>query len=1186
MHKIPHEYSMELENTYTGQDIINDFSDKDYMRGRSYFKQERVKNILYNNGILSAKVQGTRKNPYQVKVEIHLGKNNTKSFTGTCSCPVGFKCKHMVAALLEWQNIFSSKKARTQAVAQIHTLVNPPTNAPKFDESPLQTKERIIDVAFEDINTNNQQKHLEQVPDIAPAAFDQNLTRWLESLQETETQLNSSPSQGKVLIYIIEPSKGQEGFVVIPYTAYILKKGGFSANKTPYNLNYIDSYTRANYVQDNDLEILRLITGLIPYFNKHDLKFSIPRSSSALLLLKLLIDTNRCYLANEMYPNNYLTMGQPKDATIGWKTQSDGTQTVQVMVENITLPIILPLIPLHYICPILRTIGIANIQSGITDQQLLALLKAPNVKPQHASMLSTKLSSILGTNIKELLPTPLPISNLNVEPIPILKLTEISISLLKSPFWGSQQPTEGKIAMAAASLSFDYQGKTIGYYDPMSELSRFKGGEVQIIPRNKLKEKELMEHLQMLGFGVRYKDIIDYYNIKQEYYNYITIGRPHQNFHKDKTRDYCWQKFVEHDIPQLKEQGWQIKFSASFPYGTMYATDEWYGEIHNGENNWFDVELGVNIEGNKVNLIPILLDLLKKDNNIFDNIEKFNDKNPLIVSLKDGKRLALAPDRIKALLSTLQDLFNNIDATGKIKMQDLDAALLAEIEAAMQSLNMRWFGGERVRDLGKKLKNFEAIKTVTIPQNFQGQLRAYQQEGLNWLQFLREYHLAGILADDMGLGKTVQVLAHIATEKANGSLSNLFLVIAPTSLMTNWRVEAERFVPSLKVLTLHGMKRKEHFNDISKYDVILTTYPLLLRDKDILLKHEYHTIILDEAQTIKNASAKITQITNQLKASHRLCMTGTPLENHLGELWSLFNFLLPGYLGTSNQFFTLFRSPIEKDGDLQKVKILTKRIKPFILRRTKQAVMTELPSKTEIVHLVELEGEQRDLYETIRISMHEKIQKEIALHGMAKSHIIVLDALLKLRQVCCDPSLLKMDAAKKVKQSAKRLEVIRMVKEMVEEGRKILFFSQFTSMLEIIEEQLRLLNISYVKLTGQTKDRETPIRSFQDGEVPLFLISLKAGGTGLNLTAADTVIHYDPWWNPAAENQATDRAYRMGQDKPVFVYKMITSGTVEEKIIEMQKKKATLINNLFDPTTKTSAKLTVNDIKILFDPLT
>jgi len=1125
---------MSFEKFYTTEDIISNFPDKDYLRGSAYAKQGHVRNLSFNNGKLFADVQGSRVEAYQVEIKITSRKDNAKILDGTCSCPIGYDCKHVVATLLEGEKLFS--------------------------ESP-------------NINT---------------PVLDKNLDLWLESLKQDEKQ-EEDRNSGNILIYNLQPSKDCEAFIVSPIAAYIKKMGSFGSKKS-YHLDRRFSYNRPNYVQDNDIVILRLISALTssPTYGS---SFEISGGEEALLLLKLLVESKRCYLADEASPKNFLSFGETRSAKLIWQTQSDGSQVLNITVENIKAPIILFLTPLYYICPISRKIGVVEVNLNISDKQipdkqLVHLLQAPSVKPQQVEVLNEKLISIFGNNAHELLPAKLPISNIDIEPIPVLKLMGIMIQPRKHDGWATRigEP----VNVAAASLSFDYGGKIIAYDDPNPEISNFKKGEVQIISRKTQLEKGIMDYLQIFGFSIKYSEMTNYYSIKKDYHDYITIGEKKENFHKGKIIEKSWDKFVKQDIPSLTKQGWQIKMLPSFPYNIVHADEEWYGEIQENGNHWFNVELGVNVEGNKLNLIPILLNLLKKGNNIYADLENLSNKKPFLIPLPDSKRLALPPERIKILLGTIQYLFsfqNDFDENSKLKMQLSEAALLTEMNAALQALNIRWFGGEKIRELGRKLKDFKSITSVTIPKNFQGQLRHYQQEGLNWLQFLREYQLAGILADDMGLGKTVQLLAHIATEKAREAVSNPFLVIAPTSLMSNWRQEAEKFVPDLKILTLHGTKRKIHFNEISKYNLILTTYPLLLRDKDILLAHEYHTIILDEAQTIKNSNAKITQIVSQIKAAHRICLTGTPLENHLGELWSLFNFLLPGYLGTSKQFTSLFRNPIEKDGNTQKLKLLTERIKPFILRRTKQEVVTELPPKTEIIRTVELEGTQRDLYETIRISMHERVQKEIAQHGMAKSHIIVLDALLKLRQVCCDPSLLKMDAAKNITESAKLSELVNMLTEMLEEGRKILLFSQFTSMLEIIEKQLNSRKIQYVKLTGQTKDRETPINSFQKGLVPLFLISLKAGGTGLNLTAADTIIHYDPWWNPAVENQATDRAYRIGQDKPVFVYKIITAGTVEEKIIAMQKKKAQLMNNLFDPTAKTSSKLTVDDISILFTPL-
>ncbi|PJA32302.1 MAG: DNA/RNA helicase, partial [Zetaproteobacteria bacterium CG_4_9_14_3_um_filter_53_7] len=314
-------------------------------------------------------------------------------------------------------------------------------------------------------------------------------------------------------------------------------------------------------------------------------------------------------------------------------------------------------------------------------------------------------------------------------------------------------------------------------------------------------------------------------------------------------------------------------------------------------------------------------------------------------------------------------------------------------------------------------------------------------------------------------------------------------------------------------------------------------------------------------------------------------MTGTPMENHLGELWAQFDFLMPGYLFDQRGFTRMFRKPIEIEADVARQETLNTRIRPFLLRRSKEQVALELPPKTEIIRSIELEDKQRELYESVRLAMQKRVRDAVTAMGLAQSQIVVLDALLKMRQVCCDPRL--MSGLKGVPPASAKLEMLlEMLPEMIEEGRRILLFSQFTSMLALIEKEMQRLDIGYVKLTGQTKDRETPIERFQNEEVPLFLISLKAGGVGLNLTAADTVIHYDPWWNPAAEAQATDRAHRIGQDKAVFVYKLITEGTVEEKILELQDRKRDLANGIHDSGAARAPLWTAEDIDGLFKPLT
>jgi SNF2 family DNA or RNA helicase len=573
---------------------------------------------------------------------------------------------------------------------------------------------------------------------------------------------------------------------------------------------------------------------------------------------------------------------------------------------------------------------------------------------------------------------------------------------------------------------------------------------------------------------------------------------------------------------------------------------------------------------------------------VLENYDLENLPEMLSIPLGEHNYLTLPSEKIKPFLNVLIELFNSssLGKDGSLKLSRFNAAALADMEEQNNGL-FSISGGEALRELGQKLKNFTGIQDVALPHNLQAELRHYQQQGLNWLQFLREYKFSGILADDMGLGKTIQTLAHLLLEKQSGRMPLPTLIIAPTSLMSNWRRETERFTPDLKILILQGTERKQLFYKIRDYDLILTTYPLLSRDEETLLEHEYHYLILDEAQTIKNPLSKAAQLVRRIKTNHRLCLTGTPMENHLGELWAQFDFLMPGFLSDSATFKKRYRTPIEVYGDSEQRKQLSRRVAPFMLRRTKQEVATELPPKTEIIRSVPLYPKQAALYESIRLTMEKKVRDAIAQKGLSRSHITILDALLKLRQTCCDPRTLPLKEAQKVHESAKLDLLMEILPEQLEEGRRILVFSQFTRMIALIESELNTRKIGYTKLTGQTRNRDEAIELFKSGEVNVFLISLKAGGVGLNLTEADTVIIYDPWWNPAVESQAADRSHRIGQDKPVFVYKLITENTVEEKIIAMQDKKRALAEGIYKGGAKEeSLKLTAEDLTALFEPLT
>ena len=561
---------------------------------------------------------------------------------------------------------------------------------------------------------------------------------------------------------------------------------------------------------------------------------------------------------------------------------------------------------------------------------------------------------------------------------------------------------------------------------------------------------------------------------------------------------------------------------------------------------------------------------------------------PPFVYLHDPKGsgfIRLPTDALKPWMAALLELVGDRhDFSGaSLRLSRLDALRTG----AARGAGAVWAGADALRDMVRQLSGHAQLPDIPVPASLQARLRPYQQHGLNWLQFLGRHGLGGILADDMGLGKTLQTLAHVLVEKEAGRLTRPALVVAPVSLMGNWRREAERFTPGLRTLVLHGKERHESAGQMAAHDLVIVPYSLLQRDRERWLDQPWHLVVLDEAQNIKNASTHAAQVVGELNTRHRLCLSGTPMENHLGELWSLFHFLMPGFLGSQTRFKQLFRTPVEKFGDSGRLAQLRSRITPFMLRRTKGEVATELPDKIESVTSIELSGKQADLYETIRLSTEKSVRQALSEKGLARAQIQILDALLKLRQVCCDPRLVPLASARKVSQSAKLEHLMAVLPEMLAAGRRVLLFSQFTSMLALIEEALEAHGgLTWAKLTGQSQHRDTIIERFTSGQVPLFLISLKAGGTGLNLPQADTVIHYDPWWNPAVEDQATGRAHRIGQKNQVFVYKLVAQGTIEERILALQERKAALAESMYSGSVARREPLfTESDVAELLKPL-
>ncbi len=623
-----------------------------------------------------------------------------------------------------------------------------------------------------------------------------------------------------------------------------------------------------------------------------------------------------------------------------------------------------------------------------------------------------------------------------------------------------------------------------------------------------------------------------------------------------------------------------------------------------GEDSWL-LSLGVEVDGETLDLSPLLADLLKRDARWLDahQLAAIDDEAVIRLRAPGGRRVEAPAAPLKAIVGAMVDLLTDprraansgqplqlshweaqrIEALRLNLMETQASRALAVGPQAAWQLQ----GEAGLATLVERLREAGSPPAVDAPAGLGLQLRPYQRDGLAWLQYLRTHGLAGILADDMGLGKTAQVLAHLLVEQQAGRADRPSLVVLPTSLIANWRNEAQRITPQLRVLTLQGSSRARDFERIAEHDVVFTTYPLLWRDIDTLVRQDWHLLILDEAQMVKNAGSRAAAALRRLKARHRLCVTGTPLENHLGELWAHFDFLLPGFLGDIRSFTRQWRRPIETNGETLRAQLLAQRVRPFILRRRKQDVAAELPPKTEVIRRVALEGEQRALYESVRLAADEQVRRVLARQSFAGSQIAILDALLKLRQVCCDPRLLKGAATPPSMERAKMSVLREMLTELVAEGRRVLVFSQFTEMLSLIERELVELAMPHLLLTGQTPpaERGTVVQRFQAKEVPVLLVSLKAGGVGLNLTAADTVIHVDPWWNPAVERQATDRAHRIGQDQPVFVYKLVVDGSIEERMLALQARKAALADGVLGHDTQAAPKFSEDDLQGLLAPL-
>ncbi len=629
--------------------------------------------------------------------------------------------------------------------------------------------------------------------------------------------------------------------------------------------------------------------------------------------------------------------------------------------------------------------------------------------------------------------------------------------------------------------------------------------------------------------------------------------------------------FLGRDMPALRRAGWKIEFDGTvreLAESTASITPVVHVREQPGQD-WFEVDFAFDDgQGGTLSPAEVQRALLKGESYIE----------------RSGRTLLLDTGAVTAMNEVFSDCavgeggrpgsFRLAGIYSSYVKSSLDALDGVDVEAAPA-----WIASARRQN--RELK----IEPVALPAPLDGILRAYQRDGVNWLRFLESNGFAGILADEMGLGKTLQALAWLALARRRPDLAGRpSLIVCPTSLVENWVEEARRFTPGLRVMPIAGSARHEKWADLERQDVVVTSYALLRRDIDQYVSREFACLILDEAQHIKNRSTQNAIAAKRIRAAHRLVLTGTPIENSVADLWSIMDFLMPGYMGTHENFRASYEQPIargERDGELAQAR-LRRKLHPFLLRRLKREVATDLPPKIEKLAFCSLTPDQQTVYKELLEASRRRVFDLVMKQGFQRSRMEILKTLLRLRQVCCHLELLKLPGLESKMPSAKLDLFFELMDEILDGGHRVLVFSQFTSMLAILRRELDARQVAYCYLDGATQERLKMVHEFNANRaIPIFLISLKAGGTGLNLTGADTVIHYDPWWNPAVEDQATDRAYRIGQKRTVYSMKLITRGTVEEKVLDMQKRKKAVIDATLETDEQVLGAMSWEDVQEL-----
>lgn len=1157
-------------------------------RGRTYAKTGCVTSwqVEPDQKIMTAVVRGTK----TYRQQIHFAWSASGALThvyGQCSCPMGHDCKHVVAAILV---------AKAENALPDDTSLEPASSTPAS---------RTFEGSANPANASGESGSVRS-PQASP--LDNALKVWLTQhpKQAAQTTGAADPNEYAANVkdrirYVIQHSRDRVS--ISPMKVTLRKDGSMSANTRAqhYEFRNVRDETRARFVLPIDMRIFRLLSLSPREYGMY--KPTVADDAEGQTLFRLVLETGRAHW--EDADGLLLHLGSPRRGEFVWRHCGE-VQQLMVKAEpshegqvpdqqgdqdNQWLKA-LPMVPPWYLNTETGACGL--LQTEHTAQEVRWLASAPPVPATQADQVLAAMSK---ADIK--LPRPNPVTQqwiTDVEPRPVLTLGAIKARTEQyALFRHYKMPYQKHEIAPMLRLSFDYDGHHTELDAPDTITHHATDGQIQRIARNQTRETEylelLMDHANALGFHPVdfYADDADMAEFEPS--DLVLWPFDGENPLSEMGGGNEALHFMEDVVPALKSEGWHIIVDPAWPCRIYDGTPIIRGGVTQQEDSWFSIGLHYEVDGQEFDLLPVLAKLVESipEDVLQDEHELQNllGSRPLVARLTNGEYARLPLAKLIPALRFVRDLHD--------RLHTAQAGAVHELVDALAGCGIPFTGGERLLELGSRLRQLLAsdpgsVTQPVMPKSFHGDLRPYQTTGMAWMLALADTGFGGILADDMGLGKTVQTLAFLATKrdkaKAGGNEDPPLpcLLVVPTSLVSNWVREAAQFVPDMKVLALQGLDRKQYFDQIAEHDLVISTYPLLHRDSETLFAQDYDTVILDEAQYVKNPTSQVAKLIRQIPAQQRLALTGTPMENNLEELWCLFDWLIPGLLGNRKSFAEQFRKPIEKEDNRARQVALSKRISPFVMRRTKDQVVTDLPPRTEIVESVELAGPQRALYETVRATMHERVRNALAQKGLASSKITVLDALLKLRQACCDPKLVKLASAAKITTSAKRSRLIEMLEELFAEGRRVLVFSQFVEMLNLIETDVKARGWAYLKLTGQTQKRGELVKAFQSGKASLFLISLKAGGVGLNLTAADTVILYDPWWNPAIERQAMDRVHRIGQDKPVFVHRLIAQGTVETKIAQMQARKQALMDSVFDPDAGKNIDLSEEEILSLFAP--